>query len=79
MNVAAAVSDGDAVDKIVKRILKIAEWKVFGNLSVEKVIINGKWDREKFFPLHFFFWRLIIWLGVVNFSANWAFARTPIL
>ena len=42
MNVAAAVTDGDAVDKIVKRILKIAEWKVFGNLSVEKVIINGK-------------------------------------
>lgn len=40
MNVAAAVTDGDAVDKIVKRILKIAEWKVFGNLSVEKVIIN---------------------------------------
>lgn len=54
MNVAAAVTDGDAVDKIVKRILKIAEWKVFGNLSVEKVIINGKWDREKFFPLNFF-------------------------
>lgn len=42
MNVAAAVTDGDAVDKIVKRILKIAERKVFGNLSVEKVIINGK-------------------------------------
>lgn len=40
INVAAAVTDGDAVDKIVKRILKIAERKVFGNLSVEKVIIN---------------------------------------
>lgn len=40
INVAAAVTDGDAVGKIVKRILKIAESKVFGNLSVEKVIIN---------------------------------------
>ena len=42
MNVTAAVTDGGAVDKIKKRILKIAEWKVFGNLSVEKVIIKGK-------------------------------------
>lgn len=39
MNVTAAGTDGDTVDKIEKRILKIAEWKVFGNLSVEKVII----------------------------------------
>ena len=42
MDVTAAVTDGDAVDEIEKRILKIAEWKVFGNLSVEKVIIKGK-------------------------------------
>lgn len=40
MNVTAAVTDGNAVDEIEKRILKIVEWKVFGNLSVEKVIIN---------------------------------------
>ena len=42
MNVTAAVTDENAVDEIEKRILKIVEWKVFGNLSVEKVIINGK-------------------------------------
>lgn len=49
MNVTAAVTDGDTVDKIEKRILKIAEWKVFGNLSVEKVIIYGKIFSVAFF------------------------------
>lgn len=47
LSVTAVVIEGNATPTIVKAILKIADLKALGALTVKNVIIKGKYILEK--------------------------------